>query len=131
MPRIDPLTDIKNPIAQYLLSSRLESEPGEVFKTPIFIGTPYQENGEWFCEEHVVGFSCRKVSGESSLQALASALCVARIDVEMLDCLGHKFFIPEKPELTDNDELIPYLFGLSSSKYRLELIDPNEAAEKK
>ncbi|MCA9814486.1 MAG: hypothetical protein KC652_05175 [Cyanobacteria bacterium HKST-UBA01] len=106
---------VKNAIAYYELEMTIDSEPGEIFKTPISIGAPFQEEGQWYCEELVGGFSGKTVPGGSSLEALTGALACARIDIEMLDLLGYRFQVPGKPELDNNESVLKHVFGLYSS----------------
>lgn len=105
----------KNAIAYYELEMTVDSEPGEIFKTPVFIGAPFQQEGKWFCEVNVLGFPGKTVPGGSSLEALTGALACARIDIEMLDLLGAKFRVPGKPELADNESVLKHVFGLYSA----------------
>ena len=78
----------------------------------IWIGQPYRSGERWICEEHVQGFSQRKVPGDSSLESLAYALTVARIDLEGLITLGYSLSLLSDPSNKADYEVLKKLFGI-------------------
>jgi hypothetical protein len=78
----------------------------------IWIGIPYKQENSWICEEHVQGFSQRRVKGETSLQSLANALTVARIDLEGLLTLGYSLTFPSSNSNFENYELLQTTFSV-------------------
>lgn len=114
-------------VAEAYISSIHRNTGDEEFRTYVWVGHPYKEGEQWICEEFVQGFFQRKAPGSSSLEALANALCLVRIDLEGLVALGHKLFIPGEVE-GDNSEVLKRVFGLYSAlelNYRAELVQPS------
>ena len=81
--------------------------------TSIWVGHPYQnDDGQWFCESHVEGFSQPKIPGSSSLEALTGAIFHARLMLESFVHLGYRLYIPELPDLIWPEQVYERLFGL-------------------
>ena len=112
---VEPPEKPEDTIAEAFVFATHENEPGETFRTQFWIGRPYKDGDHWICEEFVEGFSQRKVPGASSVEALAGALTVARIDFEMLIALGWQLSLTENPEGMRSDEVLRKLFALNSS----------------
>lgn len=110
---------MQNLVAKCVLKGKFEVD----VRTEILIGMPRKNGDIWTCEEQVLGFPLRSAQGYSSLEALSGAMALARIDIEVIDGLGHVFDMPGDKKMENNDEIIKQLFGLYSSKYALILRD--------
>lgn len=106
---VKPPKKPENVSAQVVIRSTLTAEPADIL---VWIGIPYFNSQEWICEEHVEGFSQRKVYGKTSLQALSNALSVARIDLEGLISLGYVLTIPEHHSKLSNRDALQELFSV-------------------